>query len=211
MSITMPRTRYLVAVVIPVLSACQKPFTREEALTAIAHHETIGPMLQPDTERVAHETVADCRAIYSDDPSVAEAAGDSAWILLSSAGWMDLADVDAPSDRRQKKHCRAVLTSKADKTAFHEGGDASKTPWVSYWIVETAHSKAEVLGIPSDSTTRTSAVADFQITQERTPIGEVLHRPSWSEQEARLFSTTLTGRFRRSDDGWRLESYDEKK
>jgi hypothetical protein len=124
---------------------------------------------------------------------------------------MDLADVDAPSDPRQKKHCRAVLTSKADKAAFNEAPDASKSPWTSYWMVETAHTKAEVVNIPEDSTRNDSAVADFEITQERTPIGELLHRPKWSEASARLFTTTLTGHFRRYDDGWRLESFDEKK
>ena len=207
----MPQTRHLVALLIPLITACREPLTRQDALTAIEHHEAIGRRLQPDTERVAHETVADCRAIYSDNPSVAELAGDSAWILLSSAGWMDLADVDAPSDLRQKKHCRAVLTSKADKKAFREGQDASKTPWTSYWIVETAHTTAEVLNVPADSNTRDSAVADFQMVQTRTPIGELLHRPRWSEETERLFTTTLTGHFRRYDGGWRLESFDEKK
>src|SRR2546423_6213583 len=135
--------RAALVIVVSVFTAdCRHSFTREDALTAIEHHETIHRLLQPSNERVAHETVADCRAIYSNDPVIAEAAGDSAWILLSSAGWLDLADVDAPSDPRQKKHCRAVLTSKADKTVFQEGPDASKTPWTSYWIVETAHTKA---------------------------------------------------------------------
>jgi hypothetical protein len=78
-------------------------------------------------------------------------------------------------------------------------------------MVETAHTKAEVVNIPEDSTRNDSAVADFEITQERTPIGELLHRPKWSEASARLFTTTLTGHFRRYDDGWRLESFDEKK
>lgn len=203
--------RYLLLVVTLVSAACQHSFTREDALTAIEHHETIRRLLAPDSERVAHETVADCRAIYSSDPVIAEMAGDSAWILLSSAGWLDLADVDAPSDRRQKKHCRAVLTSKADKAAFHEAQDASKSPWTSYWTVETAHTKAEVIGIPEDSNTNDSAVADFAITQEHTAIGDMLHRPKWAETSARLFSTTLTGHFRRYDDGWRLESFEEKK
>ena len=201
----------LVIVVSVFTAGCRHSFTREDALTAIEHHETIHRLLQPSNERVAHETVADCRAIYSNDPVIAEAAGDSAWILLSSAGWLDLADVDAPSDPRQKKHCRAVLTSKADKTVFQEGPDASKTPWTSYWIVETAHTKAEILGIAADSTTSNSAVADFALTQEPTAIGGLLHQPKWSEAESHLFATTLTGHFRRSDDGWRLESFDEKK
>jgi hypothetical protein len=149
--------------------------------------------------------------MYSDDPAVAQAAGDSAWILLSSAGWMDLADVDAPSGARQKKHCRAVLTAKADKAAFQEPQHPDASPWTSYWVVETAHSKADVLGIPDDSTRNDSAVADFSITQERTPIGELLHRPQWSDEAARLYSTTLTGHFRHDGDGWRLESFEEKK
>ena len=207
----MSKTCCLVALMIPVMTACQKALTREDALAALAQHETIGRLLQPDTERVAHETLADCRAIYSDNPSIAEMAGDSAWILLSTAGWIDLADVDAPSDPRQKKHCRAVLTPKADKAAFHDGGDASKTPWTSYWVVETAHSKAEIIGVSEDSSSRKSALADFQLTQERTPVGEILHQPKWSAEETRLFTTTLTGRFRRHDDRWQLESFDEKK
>ena len=190
---------------------CRHSFTQEDAIAAIEHHETIHGLLEPSTNRVAHETVADCRAIYSTNPSEAEIAGDSAWILLSSAGWLDLADVDAPSDRRQKKHCRAVFTPKADKAAFKEGPDASKTPWTSYWIVETAHTKLEVIGIPEDSTTGNSAVAHFQLTQERTTLGEILHQPKWSEAEGRLFSTTLSGHFRRGDDGWRLESFEESK
>ena len=204
--------RFCVVVAASVLAAgCRHTFTREEALFAIQRNETIHRVLEPDSELVAHETVANCRAIYSDNPSEAHIAGDSAWILLSSAGWMDLADVDAPTDPRQKKHCRAVLTSKADKTAFTEGPDASKTPWTSYWIVVTAHTKADVVGIHDDSTTSTSAVADFQLTQDRTATGEVLHRPKWSEAETRLLTATLTGHFRRYDDGWRLESFDEKK
>jgi hypothetical protein len=202
--------RYLVLVVTLLSAACQHPFTREDALTAIEHHETIRSLLEPDSERVAHETVADCRAMYSSNPVIAEMAGDSAWILLSGAGWMDLADVDAPSDPRQKHHCRAVLTSKADKAAFHEAPDASKSPWTSYWMVETAHTKAEVIGVPVDSNRNDLAVADFEITQERTPIGEILHRPKWSEVSAALFRGTLTGHFRRYDDGWRLESFEEK-
>src|SRR5439155_11383754 len=163
--------RYLVFVATLVSTACQHSFTRDDAITAIEHHETIRGLLEQDTERVAHETVADCRAIYSSDPHIAETAGDSAWILLSSAGWLDLADVDAPSDLRQKKHCRAVLTSKADKTAFQEGRDAGKTPWTSYWMVEIAHTRADVIDVPADSNTRKSAIADFQIMQERTPTG----------------------------------------
>jgi len=203
--------RYLVLLVTLVSAACQHSFTRQDALTAIEHHETIRRLLEPDSERVAHETVADCRAIYSTNRDTAEMAGDSAWILLSGARWMDLADVDAPSDRRQKKHCRAILTSKADKAAFHEAQDASKSPWISYWTVETAHAKAEVSGFPEDSNRSDSAVADFELTQERTPVGEILHLPKWSEEAARLFSTTQTGHFRRYDDGWRLESFDQKK
>ena len=203
--------RYLLLVVTLVSAACGHSFTREDALTAVEHHATMSRLLAPDTVQVARETGADCRAIYSDNPVIAESAGDSAWILLSSAGWLDLADVDAPSDPRQKKHCRAVLTSKADKTAFRDGQDASKTPWTSYWIVETAHAKAEVVGLPADSTTRNSAVAEFQITQERTRIGELLHRPKWSAETERLYTTTLTGHFRWYDDGWRLESFDESK
>jgi len=204
--------RVAVVILAGVFAAgCRHSFTQEDALAAIQHHETLHGMLEPSMERVAHETVADCRAIYSSNPSEAEAAGDSAWIILSSAGWLDLADVDAPSDRRQKKHCRAVFTPKADKTAFKEGPDASKTPWTSYWIVETAHSKAEVIGIPDDSITSNSAVAHFQLTQERTTLGQLLHEPKWSEAEARLFSTTLSGHFRRTGDGWRLESFEEAK
>jgi hypothetical protein len=202
--------QYLILVITLATAACRHSFTREDALAAIDHHETLHRLLTPDSERVAHETVADCRAIYSDDPRLAEMAGDSAWILLSTAGWMDLADVDAPSDPRQKKHCRAVLTSKADKAAFHEAPDASKSPWTSYWMVETAHAKAELFDTSLESNGNDSAVADFEITQERTPIGELLHRPHWSDA-AHLYSTTLTGHFRHSDDGWRLESFDEKK
>jgi hypothetical protein len=203
--------RYLVLVAALICAACQHPLTREEALTAIAHDETFQRLLASGTERVAHETVADCRAMYSSDPVVAEMAGDSAWILLSSAGWLDLADVDAPSDSRQKKHCRAVPTSKADKAAFQEPREVSKSPWTSYWIVETAHSTAEVLDIPADSLTRNSAVAEFQVMQEPTAIGRLLHQPKWTEEEARLFTTTLSGHFRRKDDVWRLESFEEKK
>lgn len=204
--------RLTVVVAASVLAAgCRHSFTREDALAAIERHETFHRLLEPSTEHVAHETVADCRAIYSDNPSEAEAAGDSAWILLSSAGWMDLADVDAPSDPRQKKHCRAVLTSKADKTAFEQGPDSIKTPWTSYWIVATAHTKAEVVDIPEDSITSSSAVADFQLTRDRTTAGEVLHQPKWSEEDGRLLATTLTGHFRHVDDGWRLESFTEKK
>jgi len=203
--------RFVVVVAVSVLAAgCQHSFTREDALAAIERHETFHRLLEPSTERVAHETVADCRAIYSDNPSDAEIAGDSAWILLSSAGWMDLADVDAPSDPRQKKHCRAVLTAKAAKAAFEAGPDSIKTPWTSFWVVATAHTKADVVDIPEDSTTRSAAVADFQLTRERTAAGEILHQPKWSEEDGRLLSTTLTGHFRRSDDGWRLESFNEK-
>ena len=191
-------------------TACQHPFTREDALTAIERNETIHKLLLPDSERVAHETVADCRAIYSPNPDSAAAAGDSAWIILSSDGWLDLADVDAPADPRQKKHCRAVLTAKADKGAFHEAEDASKSPWASYWTVETAHAKAEIVGLPEDLTRNDSAVAEFQITQERTALGELLHRPKLSETSP-LIATTLTGHFRHYDDGWRLESFDETK
>lgn len=205
------QVRYLVLLVTLVSAACQHPFTREDALAAIERHETIGRVVEPDSERVAHETIVNCRAIYSSNPDSAAIAGDSAWILLSTAGLMDLADVDAPSDPRQKKHCRAVLTSKANKALFQEAPDTSKSLWTSYWTVETARNKAEVLGIPEDSTRNDSAVADFEITQEQTPIGQVLHRPKWSEASARLFSTTLTGHFRHYDDGWRLESFDEKK
>ena len=204
--------RFIVGVVVSALATgCRHSFTKEDALTAIEHAEMLHPLLAPDTERVAHETVTDCRAIYSSDSSVAEIAGDSAWILLSSAGWMDLADVDAPSDSRQKKHCRAVLTAKAAKTAFKEGADASKTPWTSYWIVETARTKVEVLDVPDDSTTRSSAIAEFQLGQEPTAVGGILHRPRWSEEKARLFTATLVGRFQRADGGWRLESFDEKR
>ena len=203
--------RLTVVVALSILAAgCRHSFTREEALAAIQRHETFHRLLEPSTERVAHETVADCRAIYSDNPSEAQAAGDSAWILLSSAGWMDLADVDAPSDPRQKKHCRAVLTSKADKAAFQQGPDSIKTPWTTYWIVATAHTKAEVIDIPDDSTSSSSAVADFQLARERTPAGELLHQPRWSEEDGRLLTTTLTGRFRRQDGGWQLESFTEK-
>ena len=204
-------TRLFVVLAMSVLVAgCRHSFTREEALTAIQQHETFHRLLAPSTERVAHETVADCRAIYSDNPSEAEAAGDSAWILLSSAGWMDLADVDAPSDPRQKKHCRAVLTAKADKAAFQVGPDTITTPWTSYWVVETAHTKAEVIGIPEDSITRSSAVADFQLSRERTAAGDILHQPKWSEEDGRLLTATLTGHFRRQDGAWRLESVAEK-
>jgi hypothetical protein len=201
--------RYLVLVLTLGSAACQHSFTREDALTAIEHNETFRHLVAPDSERVAHETVADCRAIYSDNPVIAEMAGDSAWIHLSSVGWLDLADVDAPSDPRQKKHCRAILTSKADKAAFHEAQDASKSPWTSYWTVETARTKAELLGIP-ENLGSDSAVAEFEITQEPTAIGAMLHRPKWSEASARLLSTTLTGHFRHYDDGWRLESFEEK-
>ena len=203
--------RCLVVVAALFSAGCQHPFTREDALAAIEHHETIRGLLAQGADRVAHETVVDCRAIYSDNPSIAEAAGDSAWILLSSAGWLDLADVDAPSDRRQKKHCRAVLTSKADKSAFQEGTDGSKTPWTSYWIVETADTKVEVLDIPTDSNKGDSAVADFAISQEPTAIGQILHQPKWSEETSHFLATPLTGHFRHYDDGWRLESFDEKK
>lgn len=202
---------YLV-VVAAFLAAChQSSFTQQDALLAIQQDETLGRLLTPDSELVAHETAADCRAIYSDDPAVAKIAGDSAWILLSSAGWMDLADVDAPSDPRQKKHCRAILTDKADTAAFREPRGAATGPWTSYWVVETAHATAEVLDIPGDSTRNDSAVADFDITQERTPVGEILHLPQWSDASAQLLSTTLTGHFRHYDDGWRLESFNEKK
>ena len=204
--------RYLLLAVALVSAACQHPFTEKDAMTAIEQHETIHRLLVPDSVPVAHETLTDCRAIYSANPDSARIAGDSAWILLSTVGWLDLADVDAPSDPRQKKHCRAVLTAKADKAAFHDAeGDTSKTPWTSYWKVETAHTKADVVGIPEGSTRNDSAVADFEITQERTALGQLLHRPKWSEETERLFTTTLTGHFRRYDDGWRLESFDEKK
>ncbi|HEY7234416.1 MAG TPA: hypothetical protein VH539_09730 [Gemmatimonadaceae bacterium] len=205
------RGRYLVLLVTLVSAACQHSFTREDALAAIETHETIGRLVEPDSERVAHETIVNCRAIYSSNPDTAAIAGDSAWILLSTAGLMDLADVDAPSDPRQKKHCRAILTAKANKALFQAAPDTSKSPWTSYWTVETARKKAEVIGIPEDSIRNDSAVADFEITQEPTPMGELLHRPKWSEASARFFSTTLTGHFRRYDDGWRLESFDEKK
>ena len=204
--------RFAVVVAVSVLAAgCRHSFTREDALAAIERHETFHRLLEPSTERVAHETVADCRAIYSNNPSEAETAGDSAWILLSSAGWMDLADVDAPSDPRQKKHCRAVLTSKADKAAFEQGSDSIKTPWTSYWIVVTAHTKAEIVDIPEDSITSSSAVADFQLTREPTASGQMLHEPKWSEEDTRLVGTSLSGHFRHYDDGWRLESFTEKK
>ena len=205
------RGGYLVLVA-AVVGACQhRSFTQQDALAAIQQHPTLQRVLTPDSERVAHETAADCRGMYSDDPVAAEAAGDSAWILLSSAGWMDLADVDAPSDARQTKHCRAILTAKADKAAFVEPQRPDTSAWTSYWVVETAHAKADVLGIPEDSIRNDSAVADFEITQERTPVGELLHRPQWSDEAARIFSTTLTGHFRHYDDGWRLESFEEKK
>jgi len=203
-------SRYLILALTIASAACRHSLTREEALTAIQQGEPLRGLLTPDSERVAHETVADCRAMYSDDPRLALMAGDSAWIILSSAGLLDLADVDAPADPRQKKHCRAVLTARADKAAFHEAPDSSKSPWTSYWTVETAHAKAELLDIP-ESSGKDSAVADFAITQERTPLGELLHRPLLSDSAARLFSTTLTGHFRWHDDGWRLESFEEKK
>jgi len=193
-----------------LVSGCQHSFTKEDAAAAIERHEALHRLLQPDTERVAHETVTDCRALYTGD-TVSTVAGDSAWILLSSAGWMDLADVDSPTDPRQKKHCRAVLTSKADKAAFKDGQDASTTPWTSYWVVETAHKKVEVLDIPDDARTRSSAIADFQLGQDPTKVGGILHRPRWSEEEARLYTATLTGRFRYSDGGWQLEGFEEKK
>lgn len=205
-------TRCILGAAALLAAACHHtPFTQQDAIAAIQQQETLHRILTPDSERVAHETAADCRAMYSDNPAIARSAGDSAWILLSSAGWMDLADVDAPSDPRQKKHCRAVLTSKADTAAFGEPTNAGQSPWISYWVVETAHTKADVLLIPDDSVRNDSAVADFEITQEATPVGEILHRPQWSEASARLFSTTLTGHFRHYDDGWRLESFDEKK
>jgi hypothetical protein len=201
-----------VAVVAVLVAACQHtPFTQQDALSAIQQDSTFRQLLTPDSLRVAHETAADCRAMYNDDPAVAQAAGDSAWILLSSAGWMDLADVDAPADARQKKQCRALLTAKADKAAFQEPQHPDASPWKSYWVVETAHANAEVLLIPEDSARGDSAVADFEITQERTPVGELLHRPQWSEASAHLFSTTLTGHFRHHDTGWRLERFEEKK
>jgi len=197
------------ALLTALATGCQHSFTKEDAAAAIERHEALRRLLQPDTELVARETVTDCRALYTGD-TVAVAAGDSAWILLSSAGWMDLADV-APSDPRQKKHCRAVLTAKADKAAFKDGQDASTTPWTSYWVVETAHKKIEVLDIPDDSRTRNSAIADFQLAQDPTKVGGILHRPQWSEEEARLYSSALTGRFRYADGGWQLESFEEKK
>ena len=201
------RIRFAVVVVSTVLVAgCQRSFTHEDAVTAIQRHETFHRLLASPTERVAHESVGDCRVVYGSNPGGPEIPADSALILLSGAGWMDLADVDAPSDPRQKKHCRAVLTSKADKTAFKDAQDASAS-----WIVETAHTKLEVFDIPEDGRTRDSAIADFQISQDRTPIGEILHRPRWSEEEARLFTSTVTGHFRHYDDGWRLESFDTKK
>lgn len=203
------QTRYVVLLAALLAAACQHPFTQQDALTAIQRHETFHRLLTPDSEPVAHETVADCRAIYSSNPDSARIAGDSAWILLSSAGWLDLADVDAPSDPRQKKHCRAVPTSKADKAVFHEAVGPSNTPWTSYWTVETAHTSLELVGIP-ESSGHDSAIVDFEITQERTPIGEILHQPKWTEESERLLSTTLTGHFRRYDDGWRLESFDAK-
>ena len=141
--------RYLILAIAVASAGCRHSLTREEALSAIEHGEPLRGLLAPDSERVAHETVADCRAMYSDDPRVARMAGDSAWILLSSAGLLDLADVDAPADPRQKKHCRALLTSKANKAAFHEAEDARKSPWTSYWTVETAHAKAELIDIPA--------------------------------------------------------------
>ena len=202
--------RYLILVLTIAFAACRHTLTREEALTAIQQGEPLRPLLTPDSERVAHETIADCRAMYSDDRRLAEMAGDSAWIILSSAGLMDLADVDAPSDPRQKKHCRALLTAKANKAAFHEAPASSGSPWTSYWTVETAHAKAELLDVP-ESSGKDSAVVDFAVTQERTPLGELLHRPLLTDSLARLFSTTLTGHFRWHDDGWRLESFEEKK
>jgi hypothetical protein len=205
------QVRYVVLVATLGSAACHHKFTEQDALSAIQNSDTVSHLLAPDSERVAHETVADCRAIYSASPDTALIAGDSAWILLSSAGWMDLADVDAPSDPRQKKHCRAVLTSKADKAAFQESRDASNSPWPSSWTVETAHTKAAIVGIPEDSTRNDSAVADFEITQERTRLGELLHRPKWSDATERLYTTTLTGHFRHYDEGWRLESFGEKK
>jgi len=204
------QARHLVLVASLLLAACHRPPTRPEALTAIEQNETIQRLREGGIARVAHETLADCRAMYSDDPVIAEMAGDSAWILLSTAGWMDLADVDAPTDPRQKKHCRGILTSKADKSAFLDPQDTTKTPWTSYWVVETSHTKAEVVSDP-DANGKDSAVADFEITRERTRIGEVLHQPKWSDEAERLFSTTMTGHFRRYDDGWRLESFEEKK
>ena len=198
------------ALVTTVVAACQHPFTKEDAAAAIERHEALHHLLQPDTELVARETVTNCGALYVGD-TVYAVAGDSAWILLSSAGWMDLADVDAPSDARQKKHCRAVLPSKADKAAFKDGQDATKTPWTSYWVVETAHNKVEVLDIPDDSRTRNSATADFQLGQDPTKVGGILHRPRWSEEESRLYSSALTGHSRYSDGAWQLESFEEKK
>ena len=204
------RAWYLMLVLPLALAACTHSFTREEALVAIQQHEALRGLLTPDSVAIAHETVADCRAIYSDERRVAEAAGDSAWIILSTVGWLDLADVDAPLDPRQKKHCRAVLTAKADKAAFHEAANADKTPWTSYWMVETARPKLDVFEIPQDSIGNDAAVADFEITRERTPIAALLHRPESSDSLARLLSTTLTGHFRRSDSGWQLETFSEK-
>lgn len=204
-------SRYFVLVLTLVAAACRHSFKEQDALQAIQQHEAIRGLLDSGNERVAHETVADCRAIYSANPDSAKIAGDSAWILLSTAGWLDLADVDAPSDPLQKKHCRAVLTAKADKAAFQEGQDTSKSPWTSYWMVETAHTKADVVGIPDDANRGDTALADFEIMQERTRIGEILHQPKWTESSERLFTTTLTGHFRHYDDGWRLESFEEKK
>ncbi|HEY2855570.1 MAG TPA: hypothetical protein VGJ18_22195 [Gemmatimonadaceae bacterium] len=203
------QAHHLVLLASLLSAACGHSFTREDALTAIQHSDSLLSVLSPDSERVAHETVADCRAIYSDNADSAHVAGDSAWILLSGAGWMDLADVDAPSDPRQKKHCRAVLTGKADKAAFVEAQDTSGSPWTSYWTVETAHTKAEIVGLPKDSIRNDSAVAEFQFTQERTALGELLHRPKWTAESERLLSTTLRGHFRHYDDGWRLESFDD--
>lgn len=205
------QARYFVLLATLLSAACRRSFTREDALSAIQRADSLLPVLTPDSERVAHETLADCRAMYSDDPVVAKMAGDSAWILLSGAGWMDLADVDAPSDPKQKKHCRAVLTAKADKAAFNEAQDSTSSPWTSYWTVETAHTKAEVVGLPDDAVRNDSAVAEFQLTQEQTPVGELLHRPRWTAAQERLLSTTLTGHFRHYDDGWHLESFDESK
>src|SRR5437868_12528785 len=111
---------YLVLLVTLFSAACQHSFTRQDALTAIEHHETIRRLLEPDSQRVAHETVADCRAIYSTNRDTAEMAGDSAWILLSGDRWMELADVDAPSDRRQKKQCRVIHNSNEVKAAVQE-------------------------------------------------------------------------------------------
>src|SRR5689334_25236394 len=80
-------TRFIVGAVAAALATgCQHAFTKEDAAAAIERHDALHRLLQPDTERVAHETVMECRALYSGD-TVATAAGDSAWILLSSAGW----------------------------------------------------------------------------------------------------------------------------